>query len=210
MKIWDQISEQRCVLCRSRRELSNGYLLAKIGIDTAENGPRKFGLPARRRILGYWHTKPTPWKMNKQHCALLPIVEWANRAPQRLVPPKEAFHIKESRDTSVNYSEVLERGRPEKRWCFEIVTNDENMFSFFARISKLRILIYAHRNLKTCWLQQGQLIQRIWSSTRNRGTSTWRIRDSLLRVSPPSPSRQGLEMQSSAAKRSDQDLTWRG
>ena len=28
---------QRSVLCRSRRELSNEYLLAKIGVDTAEN-----------------------------------------------------------------------------------------------------------------------------------------------------------------------------
>ena len=28
---------QRSALCRSRRELSNAYLLAKIGVDTAEN-----------------------------------------------------------------------------------------------------------------------------------------------------------------------------
>ena len=28
---------QRSALCRSRRELSNEYLLAKIGFDTAEN-----------------------------------------------------------------------------------------------------------------------------------------------------------------------------
>ena len=30
---------QRSALCRSRRELSNEYLLAKIGADTAENEP---------------------------------------------------------------------------------------------------------------------------------------------------------------------------
>ena len=30
---------QRSGLCRSRRELSNAYLLAKIGVDTAENEP---------------------------------------------------------------------------------------------------------------------------------------------------------------------------
>ena len=30
---------QRSALCRSRRELSNAYLLAKIGVDTAENEP---------------------------------------------------------------------------------------------------------------------------------------------------------------------------
>ena len=28
---------QRSALCRSRQELSNEYLLAKIGVDTAEN-----------------------------------------------------------------------------------------------------------------------------------------------------------------------------
>ena len=32
---------ERSVLCRSRRELSHEYLLAKIGVDTAENGPLK-------------------------------------------------------------------------------------------------------------------------------------------------------------------------
>jgi len=32
---------QRRALCRSRRELSNEYLLAKFGFDTAENEPLK-------------------------------------------------------------------------------------------------------------------------------------------------------------------------
>ena len=32
---------QRSALCESRRELSNEYLLAKIGVDTAENEPLK-------------------------------------------------------------------------------------------------------------------------------------------------------------------------
>ena len=33
----DSKTVQRSALCRSRRELSNEYLLAKIGVDTAEN-----------------------------------------------------------------------------------------------------------------------------------------------------------------------------
>ena len=33
---------QRSALCRSRRELSNAYFLAKIGFDTAENEPFNF------------------------------------------------------------------------------------------------------------------------------------------------------------------------
>ena len=38
-KNWDWRTVQRSALCRSRRELSNEYLLAKIGVDTAENEP---------------------------------------------------------------------------------------------------------------------------------------------------------------------------
>ena len=37
----DSKTVQRSALCRSRRELSNEYLLAKIGVDTAENEPCK-------------------------------------------------------------------------------------------------------------------------------------------------------------------------
>ena len=35
----DSKTVQRSALCRSRRELSNEYLLAKLGVDTAENEP---------------------------------------------------------------------------------------------------------------------------------------------------------------------------
>ena len=37
--IMDSKAVQRSALCRSRRELSDEYLLAKIGVDTAENEP---------------------------------------------------------------------------------------------------------------------------------------------------------------------------
>ena len=36
---FDSKTVHRSALCRSRRELSNEYLLAKIGVDTAENEP---------------------------------------------------------------------------------------------------------------------------------------------------------------------------
>ena len=39
LKSWDLRSVQRCVLCRSRRELSNEFILAQTGVDTAENEP---------------------------------------------------------------------------------------------------------------------------------------------------------------------------
>ena len=38
-KNWDCRAVQKSALCRSRRELSNEYLLAKFGFDTAENEP---------------------------------------------------------------------------------------------------------------------------------------------------------------------------
>ena len=39
IEIRERKTVQRSALCRSRRELSNAYLLAKIGVDTAENEP---------------------------------------------------------------------------------------------------------------------------------------------------------------------------
>ena len=45
---------QRSPLCRSRRELSNAYLLAKIGVDTAENEP----LEVRGKIQLIIHLPP--------------------------------------------------------------------------------------------------------------------------------------------------------
>ena len=44
---------QRRVLCRSRREVSNAYFLAKFGFDTAENEPSKVrGRRPRHRPSG--------------------------------------------------------------------------------------------------------------------------------------------------------------
>ena len=49
-------------MCRSRRELSNEYLLAKIGVDTAENEPCKVcplsAYRSPRYGLGDGHTSP--------------------------------------------------------------------------------------------------------------------------------------------------------
>ena len=40
----DLSGAKACKSCRSRQELSNEYLLAKIGVDTAENEPFKVHL----------------------------------------------------------------------------------------------------------------------------------------------------------------------
>ena len=41
LKYWGLSGAKACKSCRSRHELSNEYLLAKIGVDTAENEPLK-------------------------------------------------------------------------------------------------------------------------------------------------------------------------
>ena len=49
-------SIERCVLCRSRRELSNEALITKFGVDTAENEPSEAwpdcSLPRTAPLLG--------------------------------------------------------------------------------------------------------------------------------------------------------------
>ena len=49
---------QRSALCRSRRELSNEYLLAKFGFDAAENEPCKVCLLSAYRSPRYAEVKP--------------------------------------------------------------------------------------------------------------------------------------------------------
>ena len=45
---------QRSAFCRSRRELSNAYFLAKIGFDTAENEPCQVCRPLRHAFFEAW------------------------------------------------------------------------------------------------------------------------------------------------------------
>ena len=85
---------QRSALCRSRRELSNAYLLAKNGVDTAENEPIKIWTWFRRavekveiltlsentiQILKSWNLKCEPSKV-----LLVSYVEAACRRRQAL------------------------------------------------------------------------------------------------------------------------------
>ena len=58
---------QRSALCRSRRELSNEYLLAKIGVDTAENEP----LEVWGKIFNIIHWCPysTVWPVKSRDAA---------------------------------------------------------------------------------------------------------------------------------------------
>ena len=54
LKFSDLSGAKICKSCRSRHELSNEYLLAKIGVDTAENEPLKVW----RKIQFIIHSPP--------------------------------------------------------------------------------------------------------------------------------------------------------
>ena len=43
LKFWDLSGAKDCKACSSRKMLKNEYLVAKIGVDTAENEPSKIG-----------------------------------------------------------------------------------------------------------------------------------------------------------------------
>ena len=59
-------------MCRSRRELSNAYLLAKIGVDTAENEP-----------LEVWGENSIQYSLHSLDCALAaPSARQPQRAPK--------------------------------------------------------------------------------------------------------------------------------
>ena len=73
---------QRSALCRSRRELSDAYLLAKIGFDTAENEP--------------FQVCPLSAYRSPRYRALdLPAVKWLEDFKQRVeqlrASPKELW-----------------------------------------------------------------------------------------------------------------------
>ena len=46
LKFRDSSGAKVCKSCRSRKTLQNEYLVAKIGVDTAENGPKSAVLRA--------------------------------------------------------------------------------------------------------------------------------------------------------------------
>jgi hypothetical protein len=54
-------------LCRSRRELSNEYSLAKIGVDTAENEP----LGVSRKLFNMKPILPQPGESDDRDCCVL-------------------------------------------------------------------------------------------------------------------------------------------
>ena len=66
---------QRSVLCRSRRELANAYLLAEFGFETAENEPSKvcplsaYRSPRSSRSRRRSRTRPSPSSRRRRRCS---------------------------------------------------------------------------------------------------------------------------------------------
>ena len=69
----DSKTVQRSALCRSRRELSNAYLLAKIGVDTAENEP-----------LEVWGENSIQYSLHSLPKSAPPAAGFASGPPGRL------------------------------------------------------------------------------------------------------------------------------
>ena len=53
LKYWGLSGAKACKSCRSRQELSNEYLLAKFGFDTAENEPFQVLILFHFRVMGF-------------------------------------------------------------------------------------------------------------------------------------------------------------
>ena len=66
-RLWIPKTVQRSALCRSWRELSNKYLLAKFGFDTAENEPYRFVSSSSREFEfepGGLYPESGEWRFN--------------------------------------------------------------------------------------------------------------------------------------------------
>ena len=77
---------QRCALCRSRREPSNAYLLAKFGFDTAENEPFQvcplsaYRSPRYQQSTGY----DNGWGGGGELGANLQQIDWSQQQLQAI------------------------------------------------------------------------------------------------------------------------------
>ena len=70
LKYWGLSGAKACKSCRSRQELSNEYLLAKIGFDTAENEPFNFHNFSSLQRFNF-HRAVVSVEVSKQHEARL-------------------------------------------------------------------------------------------------------------------------------------------
>ena len=147
--IWRLFSPQRrttCRSCRSRQqELSNEYLLAKIGVDTAKNEPSKVWLPAC-----LWPPLPPgsikqPWRRSVWGRQLI-----SKRTPHVLLFPVEFFR----RDIEPPHQCIQQRDF-ETIQIFEVNAADGRVESIDVRnvvdIPGLQIRIWLNLNFELIW-----------------------------------------------------------
>ena len=78
---WDCRAVQRSALCRSRRELSNAYFLAKFGFDTAENEPCQVCVMATRSMLPRCRATHTTSRRFERYIGAATDAEDASKSP---------------------------------------------------------------------------------------------------------------------------------
>ena len=88
---------QRSALCISRRELSNEYVLTKIGVDTAENEPLEVWV----KIQFIIHLPPDLLRTRRDQVVLSPLEEiWGTLLTKQAqsIAPKKSKNAANYRD----------------------------------------------------------------------------------------------------------------
>ena len=105
---------QRSALCRSQRELSNAYLLAKFGFDTAENEPSVVcRIPWQQETTEYFSETPfparnMPQKKEQQTTRMTKNVQilWTLKdAAKRIFTCN--FWLRHSRERALNFTPLI-------------------------------------------------------------------------------------------------------
>ena len=100
---------QRSALCRSRRELSNAYLLAKIGVDTAENEPLEvWGKIQNIQYYSIVSLLPTPAGLRV--CVQLEDPLASQRIRRSEIPLRSQASLKEAHGIEAVNDGVVSRG----------------------------------------------------------------------------------------------------
>ena len=94
LKYWGLSGAKACKSSRSRQELSNEYLLVKIGVNTAENEPLEVYLIIKPWDLIFTVRRPAPADYRWQSCPLARLSSHHLLLPSRSESSAETFFKK--------------------------------------------------------------------------------------------------------------------
>ena len=152
-KNWDCRAVQRNALCRSRRELSNAYLLAKFGFDTAENEPCKV-CP----LSVYRSPRCLPYADRFEHVLSVLLRLWGVRPTRQRPVSTHDSRVGELARSSFNCSRGRSlRGSPPLSWKVRYRTFHW-FFSQMIKLYKARSLLYRRQFLQEIFV--GKLLAR--------------------------------------------------